>query len=160
MVSFLSLAASFAVISKMEMNLLFCLFVICIWNFQHISMTELVFDRAELLNGSFVEGFYHNAIEYRISKLNRTTYVLNGDIEFFVTLDDSYDMEVNFYFNRLNNNQYEKSFISIKRDSICNMDKHRNILFTKKNENSTNWITPGKSFCPLEKVSFEFKLQN
>lgn len=81
-------------------------------------------------------------------------------LNFFVTLDDSYDMEVNFYFNRLNNNQYEKSFISIKRDSIYNMDKHRNILFTKKNENSTNWITPGKSFCPLEKVLFEFKFQN
>lgn len=116
---------------------------------------ELLYDRVEMLNSSYVEGRY-NFSEYRISKFNRTTYVANANAEFYRDIEDQ-EMEVVFHYNRLNNNQYTKSLINIKRNTICNiMDKYYKFLIDESSD--TNFPASGTKLCPLKKVCDIFYL--
>lgn len=133
----------------------FCMFILSCLS---IPMMELHYDRVEMINGSQVEGFYKEIEPFRVKKMNRTSYVLNGETEFYVDLDETFEMEANFYFNRLNNNQYTKSVIAMRRDNICKaFDRYKPILYSESNENTLNWYTrDAPSFCPHLKVDWMF----
>lgn len=66
-------------------------------------MFEFQFDQIVLINSTNRAELY-NFSSIRIAKFNRTTYVLNTMVEWFVDVDDSFEMDVTFYYNRLNNN--------------------------------------------------------
>lgn len=116
---------------------------------------EFVFDRIELLNSTYFEGLY-NVSEFRITKYNRTLYVLNAKVEFLNDVAKDHTMEVSFYYNRLNNNQYIKSMVNVPKDELCNIvDKHYKILFGSNAQEYTNLPQKkeGGKFGPILKVS-------
>lgn len=119
---------------------------------------EIQFDRIELLNSSYVEGVY-NVSEFRITKFNRTTYVFNTKIDFFIDIDRNIKVQVNFHHNRLNNNQYTKTPMAISKDLICNIaDKYyqKFIMIQVKNVSNLPQIEAGQSVCPVQKVYTTF----
>lgn len=121
-------------------------------NLSIISTDEVVFDRIELMNSTFLEGLY-NVLLFRIAKYNRTTYVLNIEVENLVDIDYNHEMEVKFYFNRLNNNQYNLSPIRVARNSYCKtMQKFRPVIMAMASENITNIYNADGSSCPIKKV--------
>lgn len=127
--------------------------------FQNILTSEMFFDRIELLNASYVKDLYNVSI-FRVNKFNRTTYVFNMEFETYTgyEMNDKIQLELKFYYNRFNNNQYTKSLIRIPKDSICKtVDKYGPILGIDKNV--TNLPFPrktGEHFCPASKVNFSF----
>lgn len=132
-----------------------CLLAICllISKVGTISTNEAQFDRTELLNSTYYEGIY-NVSMFRIAKFNRTTYVLNVEFENFIDIDENYELEVKFYFNRLNNNQYNLSPMRIPRSSYCaTMQKFQSIIMSEETKNTTNLYNPDGTACPLQKVS-------
>lgn len=121
-------------------------------NYQKVSSSQLVFDRVELINSSYVKNVY-NISDFKINKFNRTTYVLNVDVEFLIDLDENIDIEVIFNYNRMKNNQYNRSPIRVPRDTICNvMGRFYDFLAAEVNKDNTNLPGPGSKFCPLKKV--------
>lgn len=115
---------------------------------------EIQFDRIELLNSSYVEGVY-NVSEFRITKFNRTTYVFNAKVDFFIDIDRNMKIQVNFHHNRLNNNQYTKTPMAISKDIICNIaDKYykKFIMVQVKNVSNLPQYEAGQSICPVQKV--------
>lgn len=64
-------------------------------------------DTLELLTASYVPDYYNISV-FRVAKYNRTTHVLNWDIELFIDLDESVSLEIQLYVSRLNNNQYQR----------------------------------------------------
>lgn len=48
-----------------------------------------------------------------------TAYVDNLEIDYLVDTDESLFMEVTFWYNRFNNNQYTKSLIALRRKPLC-----------------------------------------
>lgn len=116
--------------------------------------TEIQFDRIEILNNTFVEGFY-NVSEFRITKFNRTTYVLNTKAELFLDLTTDIKVQVNYYFNRLNNNQYYKTPMALPKDAACNFAEkfYRKFVMTQvKDISNLPQLKPGDPVCPLPKV--------
>lgn len=134
--------------------------VIFLWILNSLSSldikNELVLDRVELINATYLEGLY-NISEMRIGKFNRTTYVLNFNLETFIEMNqkDS-EFETTFYFNRMNNNQYSKTLIHVRKSSLCStMDKFRTLLFPDAMRTHSNlpvFNGPNASFCPMPKV--------
>lgn len=79
-----------------------------------------------------------------------------ADVESFVDIDGDFEMETNFYFNRLNNNQYTKTLIRVPKDTICNVvEKYIGVLRMETNQNYTNWprVRPLQKWCPVRKVN-------
>lgn len=119
---------------------------------ESVTTDEIIYDRVELLNSSSLEGIY-NFTEFRITKFNRTLFVINSKIELLQDLDETFEVEVLFYFNRLNNNQYTKSIARVKRDKLCIVaTKFQDALFTNLNKDKTNLPPEGVGYCPLKKV--------
>lgn len=120
-------------------------------------VNEFQFDRIEYLNSTSTEGHFE-IFTLRVAKFNHTTHVLNAKFEMKMNVTkETYEMEVEFYYNRLNNNQYTKSLIRVPRDSLCNnMDKYYQIAFSDemRMKNHTNFpeVKPGQSYCPFQKV--------
>lgn len=113
--------------------------------------SEIIFDRVELINGSYVEGIY-NATLFRVRKLNRTTYAINYDAIQLMEFDENVEASIAFYYNRFNNNQYNLSPIRVKKRKLCNMWKYYSkLIFTPENNHTTNMGDPNV-FCPLKKV--------
>lgn len=138
------------------MNWISYIFVIVALAFgcQTILGIEMVYDHLEMMNETYYEGFY-NISECRVAKFNRTMYTYNVEFEIFRDLDETMDVEMNFYYNRLNNNQYSRSTMRIRKDGLCNiMNRFYQYLITPSNQNHTNLPGPGTKFCPLKKVNY------
>lgn len=122
-------------------------------NLQVVFSAELIFDRVELINGSFVEGVYNCSL-FRVSRLNRTTYVINYDAMQLMEFDKNVKMETAIYYNRFNNNQYTLSPIQTKKGSLCDtMKKYSRLFFNVAQRHTTNMADPNV-FYPLKKVLF------
>lgn len=65
-------------------------------------------DRAEIVNSTYSPGFYNISL-YRINKINRTTFALNANLQFFVDIDENVFLEVEAHYKRLQNQDYMKS---------------------------------------------------
>lgn len=133
------------------------IFILILNSFSSLAITnELVFDRVELVNATYLEGLY-NISEMRVGKFNRTTYVLNFEIEFFIEVNqEDSELDTTFYFNRMNNNQYSKTPIHVRRSSLCNcLDTFKTLLFPdtmRKHSNLPVFNGPNANFCPIPKV--------
>lgn len=137
------------------MMLVLCIFtVIFVILNGGIMSREIYWDLLDIATGSYVEGYYN--ISYaRVSKFNRTTYVLNGKWDFLRDIDDDFNLEITMHYNRFNNNQYTKSLIGMRKDNFCKVANKYGYLFLTENlRNHTNFggnATPDK-ICPVEKV--------
>lgn len=136
-------------------KLLVC-FVFCFFDQSCATPLEIRYDRVELLNSTLIEGIY-NISTFRISKFNHTAHVLNVNFELFINLDQNFFLEVNFYHNRLNNNQYTKSLLQVPNTNACFLiNKFWSVGFEHLTRNDTNLpeAKAGKTICPIEKVRF------
>lgn len=137
------------------LNVLSALFL-TILTVSNVFSLEFQFERIELKNESYIPNRYNVSL-LRITKLNRTTYAMNLEAEFFNDADTNHSMEVRFYYNRLNNNQYSRSPAHLPKQSICNIGnkQYKDILMPHLKGNSNfPQLKPGENFCPLKKVIF------
>lgn len=124
------------------------------FNCESVFSTEIQFDRIEMLNATYAEGYY-NLSEFRITKFNRTAYVWNAKADFFVDIDMDIKVEVSFFYNRLNNNQYTKSPMGLPKDTLCNFaEKYYRKSLMKQFKDYSNFPQrqPNEPICPIEKV--------
>lgn len=138
-----------------------CTLVISVFilNPEIVSSNEMVFDQLKFLNSTYLKDVY-NISTFRIAKFNRTLYVMNVELEWFVDVDANFEVEVSFYFNRLNNNQYSKTILRLKRANGCDlMNKYYDSLIANELKGHTNIPTnPGELRCPLKKVNYSKKI--
>lgn len=127
-----------------------------------LAEVEVYFDRIELLNATYVPGLYNVSV-FRVGKFNRTTYVFNADVETFIPVDDDFDVEVIFYYNRFNNNQYSRTPIRVPRTNLCKtVESFYTMMTTAEIRTSTN-IPPvkrGVKWCPVEAVNLHISPLN
>lgn len=126
-----------------------------IFYLQTISTNELYFDRVETLNDTSAKGFY-NYTNLRIAKYNRTTYVFNVNVEFYTELGADITIEVQFYYNTMNNNQYTKHMMHIPPMPACSLVQKFGSLFLRTSPNITNFVQKedGEFMCPILAVNF------
>lgn len=113
------------------------------------------FDQAVLLNSTYVPDFY-NISKFRVSKFNRTTYVFNLEADIFMDLDESVSIEIEFYYSRFGNNQYEKSPLGVPQKSFCAFMKQQyRSLFMEGLKNVSNFPQTDEieKSCSLKKVN-------
>lgn len=104
---------------------------------KNVWTNEIQFDRAEVIP-LFVEGLI-KINEFRVTKFNRTSYVLNIDVDILNDIDEYVKGEASFYYNRLNNNQYNKSPLNVPRSGICKIaDKYYPVFVMEQVKNSSN----------------------
>lgn len=130
--------------------LLICVIILCV---KMAAMNEIQFDRAEL-DPMYIENFY-NASIFRVSKFNRTTYGFNAEGDLYADVDENVEIEVSFYYNRFNNNQYSKTPIHVPRSNICAVaEKYYREFAMEELKNKSNFpqYEPPEKFCPLKKV--------
>lgn len=150
--SIIDLMLSLKIVAKMFSSF-YVLVAVFLLNCGPVAMDEMLYDRVELLNATYQEGLY-NISEFRVTKFNRTSFVIKANFEFLVDFDDKIEVEVSFHYNRLNNNQYTKSLARVPRDKLCTVaKKFQATVFTAANKEKTNFPTDGEAYCPLKKVS-------
>lgn len=79
------------------------LFGFLIFMIEMVLSLEFIFNRAEFLNPPYLEGF-SNISNFRVSRVNRTTYAHNFEFEMFIDLPESIECKISTYYNGLNNN--------------------------------------------------------
>lgn len=120
-----------------------------------VSSVELVFDQMLFLNETYVKDLYNISL-FRISKFNRTMYAGSSEVEMYVDVDDNFEVEMEVFYNRLNNNQYNKAPMRIPRDKVCKiLDKYLDKFIYNELRGRTN--IPGDMKCPFKKVSIRTK---
>lgn len=113
---------------------------------------DIQFERIEMFNETYLDGIYNISV-LRVSKFNRTVHVFNAEFEFFVDVHQYHEMELSFYFNRLNNNQYNKIPIRVPRGLLCKQfEKFHDVLKSESSEANTNFYDSNGKSCPLKKV--------
>lgn len=115
---------------------------------------EINFDRIELVNSSYLEGYY-NISTLRIGKFNRTTYAFSAEFETFFEFNEKVFVEVEAYYNRLNNNQYQLSLFRVKKQSFCKFFElfYKNYTMSDfKNISNLPQYAPNEKVCPFKKV--------
>lgn len=135
------------------LTLAFCLFAL---NWDETFTTEIQVDRVELLNSTFSDGIY-NISELRVTKFNRTSYVLNLDAEIFFDVDQSVDAELTLHHNRMNNNEYNKMPFGLAKKSLCTyLEKYYKSILMEPMKNISNspQLGPKDNVCPIPKVIF------
>lgn len=118
---------------------------------EFITSYELILDRVELLNSSYLEGYYNISL-FRVNKYNRTTFVLNYELELFRDWDQTFLMEMNLYYNRLNNNQYQLSLLRLQKQKCCEVYRKYRIL-------NDTFVEAQAGLCSIKKVNFQNKIQ-
>lgn len=144
------------------MILILCVVMVAffILNCGFIEPMELIFDRVELLNSSYLEGFY-NVTQFRISKFNHTTHVFNTKFELFIDIDSDFSIETLSYYNRFNNNQYTKSLLRVKKTRLCDsMQKIYGTFSRDLDPKVSNFPRReyGQRVCPFKKVFYLINL--
>lgn len=118
---------------------------------------EMVYDQVSFQNTTD-SGKYFNFTMFRIAKFNRTLYVFNGDVDLLLDIDGNFYAELSFHYNRLNNNQYNKSPMRVPRENLCSLlRKYYGFFTAATTEEQTNLprLKPGENICPIKSVHFD-----
>lgn len=141
------------------MVLFSCIFAIVffLWRCQLAAPADMIYDHVEMINGTSLEGVYNFTL-FRISKYNHTSYVFNGEVEIYYDIEEDGDLyvELAFYYNRLNNNQYTKSPMRVRKDKVCTLLKTYYGFFiaaSRDDQNNLPRLGIGEKVCPLKKVN-------
>lgn len=96
----------------------FVLIVFSLFGFDSLMGTEMIYDRIEMLNSTYLEGVY-NFSQFRVTEYNHTAHTIDSYFELFIDVDQNIAVEIESYFNRLNNKQYTKSLLHTPKTPIC-----------------------------------------
>lgn len=128
----------------------------CLYLALHLVIPQAIqFDNVLLQNTTYKEGVYNISV-FRIAKFNRSSYVLNVEVDLIVDFDKDYQVEVAFYYNPLNNQQYTLHPFRVQTAPFCNIShKFYNTIYKENIEQYTNFpvTKSGVNNCPLKKVS-------
>lgn len=105
----------------------------------------------ELLNGSHPV----NVTKMRVNKFNRTAPVYNIEFDLLIDADNDFEAESNYYYNRLNNNQYRKTLFRLPKGNMCFLlDRYYREVMNQKLRGHSNF--PEREIhqrvCPIKKV--------
>lgn len=117
---------------------------------------ETTYDQVVLESAPYVPGYY-NMSQFRVSKYNRSVYVLNVKIEYFIDLDETVFVEIEVFRSQLNNNQYEKSPFRVPKMDYCSYLKgpyQRIMMDGLKNCSNFPQADDIEKNCLLKKVNF------
>lgn len=128
--------------------------LLLIFHCENVLTTKIQIDRVEILNSTYKEGFY-NYSEVQVTRINRTAYVYNVQLTLYKDIDEDWEVEVAFYHNRLNNNQYYKTPFSIPRQSCCQLlEQHYKTIIQPVLKGVSNFpqFKTDEHVCPIKKV--------
>lgn len=134
---------------------MFIVIFLSILFFENASSLEIQFDRIEMVNASYLEGWYNISL-FRVAKYNRTAYGINFQGEFFNEINSEHYLEVKIYYNRLNNNQYSLSPAHISKTPFCDVFEkfyRKHWMHQLKGKSNFPQLQPNENFCPLKKVN-------
>lgn len=134
---------------------IFIVFLVLAFYFEPSFTAEVNLERVELINSSYVEGYY-NVSSMRVSKFNRTTFVFSFEAELFVDITDEVTVQVDFYHSPLGNTQYTKSAARIPKDTICkHAEKYYKEWYMQQFKDISNLpqVEPTENVCPVKAVS-------
>lgn len=126
----------------------------CCLLLQTATSLEVHFDRIVMLNASYSKDVFNISV-LRIGKFNRTTYVLNFEGELYNGLPEDLSLEVFFYYNRFNNNQFYKTPARVNKESLCKLGtKYYKNFFMEQMKEYSNLpqLGPNDPFCPFPRV--------
>lgn len=109
-------------------------------------------DEAKFLNSSYLEGYY-NLSRLTVSKFNRSTFVMNVDLELLVDLNDDYFFDTAYYSKKIACHSWSKNLYYWKNQSQCLvLETFR--YFAVKGYNNTNVpLFKKDEQCLLRKVN-------
>lgn len=142
----------------MKMKLFSIIKFICllIHNCAFISTTEIIPERAEIVNSTYIEGRY-NFSRCRITRFNRTTYVFETEFDLMVDLNNDYGFKLSYHYNRLSNNQYTRMPFELPKMTLCTfLEKYYRSYMMEYAKTISNFpqLKSGESICPFKKVNF------
>lgn len=120
----------------------------------NLQMFTLTLDQAFI---DIAKQDYINISQFRVRKYNRTTFVLNVELETFIDVGKTEFLEIEVFTSRLNNNQYTRSPFRIPRMNVCDFIKGPYATyFMKPMRNVSNFLQfePNKPVCPWKKARF------
>lgn len=123
-----------------------------LYTFHNVLLNEVHLDRIEMVNSTYYEGVF-NLTQLKIDRINHNSYALQTDVEILVDLDEDWEMEAYFYYNRFGNNNYFKTPNQIFRSRVCNvLERYREFIAFR---NVTNLPEPkfGQRICPIKVVT-------
>lgn len=128
---------------------------ICAWFtiLNQLTANEIYFDTIKIVP-LYLKDFF-NITEVRITKYNRTTPVLNFCVDVLFDIDENLEGEINFHYNRLNNNQYNKMPFGIQKtkfDEIVEKFYTKYIMSDVINFSNLPKCDPPKTPCVFKRV--------
>lgn len=126
---------------------------IILYTFHSAFENEVQLDRIEILNSTH-SGVY-NFTQLRIDRLNQWSHALQTDVDILVDVDDYWEIEAYFYYNRYDTINYVQTSIQIARTALCNVfERFRPVIAFEARKNATNFPAPifGKRICPIKAV--------
>lgn len=110
-------------------------------------------DEVKLLNSTYLEGYY-NISRLTVTKLNRSTFVLNTEFDLLSDTNDDYFMSGAYYLKRRAGMHWSKSLYFWPKQSIC-LGFITFYKYAEKGYNNTNipHFDATSEKCLLSKVS-------
>lgn len=147
---------------NMESKFILLTFFLLTYNGAIISPMEVILERAEIENSTYVEGRY-NFSRCRITRFNRTKYVFETEFELMVDLNSDYSFELSYHYNRLSNNQYTRMPFQLPQMSVCLLFELYYKPYMMENvKNISNFpqYESNEPACPFKKVFFFILILN
>lgn len=139
------------------------IFGFLIYNGAIVSTVDILPERVELVNSTYVEGCY-NFSRCRIHRFNRTMYVFEAEFEVMVDLNEEFFFELHFHYNRLGNNQYSKMPYGFPKMPFCAfLEKYYKayVMNDIKTISNLPQLKRTEPVCPFKKVYFHIiNIQN
>lgn len=125
-----------------------------LYTFHSVFVNEVQLDRIEVFNSAQYEGLY-TVTQLRIDRLNPSTHTLQSDVDILVDIDDNWEIEAFFLYNRFDKSNYTTTPIQIVRTTLCNVfERFRPFIASNARRNVTNFPVPifGYRICPIKPV--------
>ncbi|XP_062553718.1 uncharacterized protein LOC134218825 [Armigeres subalbatus] len=115
--------------------------------------TEITLQRIEQISG-----FGMLKANLRVTKFNRTCAVLNGTVDIFVDLDNSYSFQMKAAYSRMGNNQFNEYPMKIAERPMCHYINDTYRIFQDMLHDTTNLPLVGpEGLCPMPAGNYWFK---